>query len=490
MDVLKFLISGGLIGLIMSSMLVIIVIHRLSPLIHSKRKISLRDQHRELVPRFGGVALFWGFSITTLIVWLLPFEQRGLGFQLLAENRFAGLFIGGFLAWCLGFFDDIFQLRARWKLFGQIVIAFVALGFGFEISLVQIPILKIVNLGFWSWPITVFWIVGVMNSVNLIDGLDGLASGLSVVALIIMAIICWWMSQLTLLLLIMILIGVTIGFWSFNRSPATIFMGDSGSLFLGYSVAVLSIWIPGALTDTMAWTQSILPVLILAVPILDTIFAVFRRLLKGIPFYSADNDHLHHRLISKGFSPSLAMVILVFSSMLFGCLALMAFSFSHVQGYAFLAAIILAYLLLYWLEYDVIRKPLNSIWGQGEHRKNRNLMLALCEKIDDYFAKDPDQESIIRSFHFWTEMAGVCRVELRKKDSVIWMIGLENQAHRMLMFQHDNWEVRMSLPESSWKIDSDVKGDLLERVSLAFLLRLKQLESPSVINLNKNSFRG
>ena len=151
-----------------------------------------------------------------------------------------------------------------------------------------------------------------------------------------------------------------------------------------------------------------------------------------------------------------------------------------------LAAVIFAYLLLYWLEYDVIRKPLNSFWGQGEHRKSRNLMLALCEKIEDFFAKDPDQESIIRSFHFWTEMAGVSRIELRHKDLVVWQSGPENHSHRMLMFQHEEWEVQMNLPESSWKIDSDIKGNLLERVSFAFLVRLKQLESPSVINLKKH----
>ena len=479
----KLLISGGLIGLILSSILVMIVLYRLSPLLQSRRVISLRDQQRELVSRFGGVALFWGFAITLMIVWMLPFDQRGLGFQLLSENRFAGLCIGGLLAWCIGFFDDIIQIRARWKLLGQIVIAFLAIAFGFEINLLQIPFLQTVNLGLWSWPLTVLWIVGVMNAFNLIDGLDGLSSGLSIISLICMAVICWWMSQLNLLFLIIILIGVTLGFWSFNRPPATIFMGDSGSLFLGYSVAVLSIWIPG----TQAGTQSILPVLILAVPILDTIFAIFRRLLKGIPFYSADNDHLHHRLISKGFSPPLAMFILVLCGMIFGGLALMAFRLSHMQGFVFLAAIILAYLLLYWLEYDLIRKPLDSIWGQGEHRKSRNLMLALCEKIDDYFAKDPDQESIIRSYQFWTEMAGVSRVELRKKDSIIWQSGPENQSHRILMFQHFEWEVRMALPASSWKIDSDVKGNLLERVSLAFLARLKQLELPSVINLKKNS---
>ena len=93
-------------------------------------------------------------------------------------------------------------------------------------SLVQIPFLQTVNLGLWSFPLTVFWIVGVMNAVNLIDGLDGLASGLSIIGLSFMAVICWWMNQLSLLLLIMILIGVIMGFWGFNRPPATSFMGD------------------------------------------------------------------------------------------------------------------------------------------------------------------------------------------------------------------------------------------------------------------------
>ena len=480
----KLLISGGIIGLIVSSVLVMIVLYRLSPLLQSRRVRSLRDQHRGPVPRFGGVALFWGFAGTLLLVWLLPFEQRGLGFQLLSENQFTGLCLGGFLAWGIGFCDDIFQLRARWKLTGQIGIALLAIGFGFEIKIVQIPFLQTVDLGLWAWPLTLLWIVGVMNAVNLIDGLDGLASGLTIVALSCMAVICWWMNQLPLLLLIMILIGVTLGFWSFNRPPATIFMGDSGSLFLGYTVAALSIWIPG----TQAGTQSILPLLILTVPILDTIVAVFRRLLKGIPFYSADNDHLHHRLISKGFSPPLAMAFLVLTAMLFGGLALMAFSLSHpynLQGYVFLAAIILAYLLLYWLEYEVIRKPLNSLWGQGEHRKSRNLMLALYEKIDDFFAKDPDRESILRSFYFWTKLAGVSRIELRLNDSVTWQKGPEDRSHRLLVFKQQDWEVRITLPEHSWNIDSDVKSQLLEKVSFALMTRLNQLESPSVIKMKK-----
>ena len=483
MNIWKFLISGGMLGLLLSSVLMLIVLYRLSPMLQSRRQRSLRDQHINSIPRYGGVALFWGFIGTLVLVWWFPFVQRGLGLQFLSENRLFGLCIGGFLAWGLGFADDIFILRARWKLAGQIAIALLMIDFGFYIHTVQIPFFQVLQLGLWSWPVTVLWIVGVMNAFNLIDGLDGLASGLSIVALIFFSTICWWQGQLSLLLLIMILGGVILGFWSFNRPPASIFMGDSGSLFLGFSLAVLSIWVMGTRAG-----QSMLPLLIMAIPILDTSFAVFRRLLKGIPFYSADNDHLHHRLIGKGFSPAQAMVILVIASVLFSGLALMAFRMSHLQGFAYLGGIILAYLVLFWLEYDVIRKPFSSFLGQGDQKKNRVLMKALGEQIEFFFEKDPDQESTIRSFHFWTEMTGVSRIELRKKDSVVWKNGPENQIHRMLMFRHEKWEVRMNIPELSWKIDSDVKGDLLERVSLAFLVRLEQLESPSVINLKKNSF--
>ena len=165
----------------------------------------------------------------------------------------------------------------------------------------------------------------------------------------------------------------------------------------------------------------------------------------------------------------------------------MAYRLSHLQGFAYIGGIILAYLLLYWLEYDVIRKPFISFLGQGDRKKHRALMLALGDQIDVFFAKDPDRESIIRSFHFWTEMAGVSRIELRHKESVVWQSGPENQLHRMLMFQHGDWEMLMALPESSWKTDSDVKGDLLERVSLSFLVRLEQLEKPSIIHLKKSN---
>ena len=208
----KFLLSGGLLGLLLSSAILVIVIYRLSPMLQSRRTLSLRDQHINPIPRYGGIALFWGFVAALFLVWWLPFEQRGLGLQSLPDNKLAGLCIGGLMAWGLGFVDDIFLIRARWKLTGQIGIALLAIRFGFDIKSVLIPFFQTVDLGIWSWPLTVLWIVGVMNAVNLIDGLDGLASGVTIIALVCLATICWWQGQISLLLLILILIGSTIGF--------------------------------------------------------------------------------------------------------------------------------------------------------------------------------------------------------------------------------------------------------------------------------------
>jgi len=477
----KILLSGGLLGLLLCSVLLVVVIDRLSPKLQSQRQLSLRDQHIDPVPRYGGIALFWGFIGAFFLVWWLPFEQHGLGLRLLPEIRLVGLCIGGLLAWGVGLADDIFIILPRWKLICQIGIALLAIGCGFEVETIQLPFFQDIYLGFWSWPLTVLWIVGMMNAVNLIDGLDGLASGISIIALVCLAIICRWQDQISLLLLILIILGSTLGFWSFNRPPAKVFMGDSGSLFLGYILAVLCIWV----FETPQGVQSMLPLLIMAIPLLDTAFAVFRRLLKGIPFYSADNDHLHHRLIAKGFSSTQAMILLVIVSILFSSLSLLAYSITNLQGFIFLGGVFLAYLLLYWLGYDVIRKPFSSILGQGKHKKHRVLMLSLAERIDFFLAKDPDIESTKRSFLFWTDLAGVSRIETRLNDTIFWKNGPEKQSQRMLLFHYRDWEVRVTLPESSWKIDSDIKAEMLEKVCIAFLNRLEQLDKNSVISFKK-----
>ena len=468
----KYLFGAGVFGLILCSILIMITLYLVNSKLQQQRKLSLRDQNIEPVSRFGGIGLYWGFLGVLLLLWWIPVEKQLIGLEYLPQNRLAGMCIGGLLAWGLGFVDDVIDLRARWKLTGQIILSVLAIGLGFEINTIQVPVLQIINLGSWSWPITILWIVGVINAINLIDGLDGLASGLVIIALACFGILCLWQGQYSLLILIFVLFGVTLGFWLFNRPSASIFMGDSGSMFLGYVMALLSIWV----TDLPGRGPSALPLLILAVPILDTGFALFRRFFKGIPFYSADKDHLHHRLIARGFSATQAMLALVGFSTLFGVIALMADRITNFLGFSFLLGLSLAYILLYWLGYEVIRSPLSSIKEQTDHRKRRNLLLSLSEQIEEFFAKDPDSESVFRSFHFWTKLAGVSRFEVRINNKIVSQSGTEDPLHRILSFRQGSCAMLLALDESSLTIDSDFKGNLLESVSMALMRRLEQLE--------------
>ena len=468
----KYLFGAGVFGLILCSILIMITLYLVNSKVQQQRKLSLRDQNIEPVSRFGGIGLYWGFLGVLLFLWWIPVEKQLIGLEYLPQNRLAGMCIGGLLAWGLGFVDDVIDLRARWKLTGQIILSVLAIGLGFEINTIQVPVLQIINLGPWSWPITILWIVGVINAINLIDGLDGLASGLVIIALTCFGILCLWQGQYSLLILIFVLFGVTLGFWLFNRPSASIFMGDSGSMFLGYVMALLSIWV----TDLPGRGPSALPLLILAVPIIDTGFALFRRFFKGIPFYSADKDHLHHRLIARGFSATQAMLALVGFSTLFGVIALMAYRITNFLGFSFLLGLSLAYILLYWLGYEVIRSPLSSIKEQTDHRKRRNLLLSLSEQIEEFFAKDPDSESVFRSFHFWTKLAGVSRFEVRINNKIVSQSGTEDPLHRILSFRQGSCAMLLALDESSLITDSDFKGNLLESGSMALMRRLEQLE--------------
>lgn len=467
----KYLFGAGVFGLILCSILIMITLFLVNSKLQQQRKLSLRDLNIEPISRFGGIGLFWGFLGVLILLWWIPVEKQLIGLEYLPQNRLAGMCIGGLLAWGIGFVDDVIDLSARWKLTGQIILSVLAIELGFEINTLQVPVLQVINLGPWSWPITILWIVGVINAINLIDGLDGLASGLVIIALACFGLLCLWQGQYSLLILIFVLVGVTLGFWLFNRPQASIFMGDSGSMFLGYVMALLSIWV----TDLPGRGPSALPLLILAVPILDTGFALFRRFFKGIPFYSADKDHLHHRLIASGFSATQAMLVLVGFSSLFGVIALMAYRITNFLGFSFLLGISLAYILLYWLGYEVIRSPLSTIKEQTDHRKRRNLLLSLSEQIEEFFAKDPDSESVFRSFSFWTKLAGVSRFEVRINNKIVSQSGVEDPLHRILSFRQGSCAMLLALDESSLTIDSDFKGNLLESVSMALMRRLEQL---------------
>ena len=153
----------------------------------------------------------------------------------------------------------------------------------------------------------------------------------------------------------------------------------------------------------------------------------------------------------------------------------MAYRITNFLGFSFLLGISLAYIFLYWLGYEVIRNPFSTIIEQTDHRKRRNILLSLSEQIEEFFEKDPDSESVFRSFIFWTKLAGVSRLEVRINNKIVSQSGAEDPTHRILSFDQGSCAVLLALDESSLTLDSDFKGNLFESVSIALMRRLEQL---------------
>ncbi|OOB77060.1 MAG: undecaprenyl-phosphate alpha-N-acetylglucosaminyl 1-phosphate transferase [Epulopiscium sp. Nuni2H_MBin003] len=270
-----------------------------------------RDMHSEPIPRLGGIAIVAGFLIPLLI--LMP------NVDVLDNMQMTGIIAGSSLIFILGILDDIYELSSKIKLFVQILAAIIAVSSGIIIDFISLPFSNIFNLDFLAIPFTVVWIVGITNAVNLIDGLDGLAAGVSSIASICLMILSIHSGHPTAVILTVILAASCLGFLPYNFNPASIFMGDTGSTFLGYILSVISIL---GLLKGYALGTIFVAVLILGLPIFDTAFAILRRLLSGRPIMSPDRGHLHHRLVDRGYSHRHAVVTLYGISGIFGLSAM------------------------------------------------------------------------------------------------------------------------------------------------------------------------
>ncbi|MFC5403612.1 glycosyltransferase family 4 protein [Cohnella soli] len=284
-----------------------------------------RKVHTRIMPRLGGVAIYGSFVIGILLV--LPFVPEG---TLSSYNRdlIYGLLTGGTIIVLLGALDDKFDLSAKLKLLVQIGAACVVVfGFDVKIDLLNIPFGSDMQpLGEWlSIPLTIFWIVGVTNAINLIDGLDGLAAGVSGIAVATIMVMAIIMGNTPVILISAVLLGSIIGFLFFNFHPAKIFMGDSGSLFLGFALATLSML--GFKQITVV--SFVTPLLIIGVPLSDTFFAIIRRWRSKKPIFAPDKGHLHHCLQQLGFSHRKTVLIIYGIAAFFGTCAVIQSAVSN-----------------------------------------------------------------------------------------------------------------------------------------------------------------
>ncbi|HHV71616.1 MAG TPA: undecaprenyl/decaprenyl-phosphate alpha-N-acetylglucosaminyl 1-phosphate transferase [Clostridia bacterium] len=269
-------------------------------------KPDKRKVHQKPTPRLGGLAIYLAFLAA--VFYALPMEEE-----------IKGILVGSSLIVLLGVIDDLKQLSAKTKLLGQIAAAFVLVGYGVRIEWITNPINGIFYLNKLSIPVTVFWIVGVTNTVNLIDGLDGLAAGVSTIASVTLLMVAFRFGQASTIFLTAAVAGACIGFLPYNFNPAKIFMGDTGSMFLGFVLSAI------AVTGTLKSATTIalgVPILALGLPIIDTTCAIIRRYRNGTPIYKADKGHLHHRLLDMGMSQKKAVLVMYGISSVLGLTAI------------------------------------------------------------------------------------------------------------------------------------------------------------------------
>ncbi|WP_064091880.1 glycosyltransferase family 4 protein [Rossellomorea aquimaris] len=299
--ILAFIIS------LVTTLIVTPFVIRFAKKIGATDKPNGRKVHSKIMPRLGGLAIFIGV--------VAGFFTAGLH-----EEKVTAISIGAIVIVLIGILDDKFELSAKIKLLGQLVAAGIIVASGLTIDFISIPYVGELHLGYWEYPVTIFWIVAITNAINLIDGLDGLSAGISGIGIATIAFIAGMAGKELIFTLALILLGSIIGFLFYNFHPAKIFMGDTGSLFLGYSISILSLL---GLYKSVTLFSFLIPIIILGVPVFDTTFAIVRRIVNKKPISEPDKSHLHHRLLFLGLTHRNTVLAIYGFGILFSVAALL-----------------------------------------------------------------------------------------------------------------------------------------------------------------------
>lgn len=332
-----------LIGALLMSLLLTPIVRFLSVRVGVVDTPNARRINKVPMPTSGGLAIVTSFVIASLV--LMPIASNGahIGGQTYFQYILP-VVLGGLVVTITGFIDDVYELSPKLKMLGIVTGAIIVWAFtDFKFDSFKIPFggPLLAFDPFLTFFLTVLWIISITNAINLIDGLDGLVSGVSIISLVTMAIVAYFFLPLTnffLTLTILILIASIAGFFPYNYHPAIIYLGDTGALFIGFMIGVLSLQ---GLKNATA-VAVITPVIILGVPIMDTIVAIIRRSLSGKKFYEPDKMHLHHRLLSMGFTHRGAVLVVYGIAMLFSLISLLLNVSSRIGGILLMLGLLFA----------------------------------------------------------------------------------------------------------------------------------------------------
>lgn len=316
-----------------------------------------RKVHKVPIPRLGGLAIFGAFL---------------LGYILYGEitTQMISILIGSFIIFLVGVFDDIKPIAAKYKFLVQLVAASIVVIYGQvyfnEITFIWIDLkLSLVT----SYIFSILFIVAISNAINLIDGLDGLSSGVSSIYFLTIIVICVLLGKLTGLDLVLsvIMLGATLGFLVYNFPPAKIFMGDSGSLFLGFMISIISLMSFKVAT----FTSLIIPIVTLSIPIFDTVLAIFRRLLKGESIGTPDKEHFHHQLLKLKFSTKISVLIIYMINVVFSVVSIF-YVMGNITEAIIIYVILMIALLFVILKTDILYDHKKNNKGDSINEKNKS----------------------------------------------------------------------------------------------------------------------
>ncbi|MEI5907589.1 MraY family glycosyltransferase [Bacillus spongiae] len=302
-----------------------------------------RKVHQKVMPRIGGIAIYLSFLVGIMII--RPDNELLIP-----------ILIGSLVIILTGLLDDLFQLTPKIKLVGQSLAAAIVILGGIQVEFINLPFGGVLEFGVLSIPITVLWIIGITNAINFIDGLDGLSAGVSLIGIMTIGFMSLLMGDMFVLSISVILCGSILGFLPYNFYPAKIFMGDTGALFLGFMIAVVSLL--GFKNVTVI--SLIIPVIILGVPISDTLFAIIRRKVNRQPISAPDRSHLHHCLLNLGYTHKQTVIVIYAISTLFGLIAII-FSQATIWGGIILIGVVILAIELFVESIGLIGKEYRPI---------------------------------------------------------------------------------------------------------------------------------
>ena len=322
-DYIKAFVAGLVVCYVLTPL-----IRRLAVRVGAVDRPDQRKVHKGLIPRMGGLAIYLGFVVAVLLT------------DMEMNREMIGLLVGGTFIVLVGIIDDIYQIPAKYKLLGQIAAACILVLFGIKIKWLVYPGSgEYFYMDSFSVPATILWVVSMTNALNLIDGLDGLAAGVAAIASVTVFIVAVHSEFYPVAIMMAALAGANFAFIKYNFNPATVFMGDTGSMFVGYMMAAIAVF---GVVKSAAAAALLVPAVALGLPIIDTFLAIVRRYSHGRPIFKPDRGHLHHRLLEAGFSHKQAVLLLYLVSIALSAGALIFTKGSGFWGLGFVGLVVAA----------------------------------------------------------------------------------------------------------------------------------------------------